>query len=196
MGDQNEDNEMAGGWRGLLFRWSIAVAVTCGPLLLLGVSSTVVGVVFGFEVVGLVVLIWDGQDAASHLGPVSQWYHVEWNDERILLDVQSKSPWRAEIPWESIRSICLEMSASPSDSNTAFIWVDGRESSFPVAFDADNGYELVQQLPKRGLFPSELMIEAMGGVGEVFCHEIREDTGERHPMLKEVSSSTDAELPS
>jgi|GEM_PF-6890186 len=193
MSDQNEDSKIARGWKGLLFRWSIAVAVTCGPLLLLGASWTIVGVLFGLEIAGLIVLIWDSQDDTLKYGPVSKWYHIEWNDERILLDVQSERPWRAEIPWESIRSICLDMAANPHHSNTIYIWVDGREPSFPVAFDADNGWELVQQLPKRDLFPPELLVEAMGGVGKTFCYEIRADIGEHHPMLKEDSSSTDSD---
>ena len=84
----------------------------------------------------------------------------------------------------------------PAASDSIFIFVDGREAAFPVAFDAENGQTLLEELPERELFPNAKMIEAMGATGELYCHEVREDTGRRHPELTvlegdELSSAPD-----
>lgn len=56
-------NSPEGGWRGLVKRWTIAVLVTCGPLLLFGASRGWVLGVFFVNVVGLLVLIADVNSA-------------------------------------------------------------------------------------------------------------------------------------
>lgn len=56
-------NSPEGGWRGLVKRWTIAVLVTCGPLLLFGASRGWILGVFFVNVVGLLVLIADVNSA-------------------------------------------------------------------------------------------------------------------------------------
>lgn len=171
------------GWHKVVLRWSVGVGVVCAPLLVLGVSWKVTIAVLGFALLILFLALWDSGENHYPFAPVPSWYEIEFDDEKIYLVVDSDTPWRAEIPWETIHRICLEMAADPSDSDSIYLWVDGRENSFPIPFEARNGEDLLQEFLERELFPKEPMIEAMGGLGEVFCHEIRPEEGECHPEL-------------
>ncbi len=168
---------------GVLFRWAIAVAVIMGPFLLLGASVKVLGVILGIALLGLGILIFDRFASSKGPGAVSNWYRVEWNDDCIVLDITTDTPWRAEIPWVTIRTVALEMVGDPFVSDGLHIWVDSREHAFSIPFDAQNGRELIQELRDRDLLTNELIIEAMGSTGETFVHEVREDRGEVHPAL-------------
>ena len=168
---------------GVLFRWAIAVAVIMGPFLLLGASVKVLGVILGIALLGLGILIFDRFTSSKGPGSVSNWYRVEWNDDCIVLDITSDTPWRAEIPWVTVRSVALEMTGDPHISNGIHIWVDGREHAFSIPFDAQNGWELIEELRDRDLLPNELIIEAMGSTSKTFAHKLREDSGALHPAL-------------
>lgn len=125
-------------------------------------------------VVGIVSLVmverWMYRKDGPNLGPVSRWFHVKWDDQHIHLDVRSRKPWQAEIPWSEIERVALKM--EPGDfmgvSNGLYVWVRGREHSYVIPLDATGGWDLLQELPKRDKFSGKLLIEAMGSHDGVF----------------------------
>lgn len=104
-------------------------------------------------------------------GPVSNWFKIRWTDERIFLDVRTEQPWQAEIPWANIERVCLKMEpdAALGVSNGLYVWVAGRPNSYAIPLDGEGGWELTQEMTRRGKLPPDLTIRAMGSVSGVFC---------------------------
>ncbi len=118
-------------------------------------------------ILGVVVLLLLGWGFSRPLrmrgpGPVSHWYRVKWDDNGIYLDVRSKEPWTAEIPWADIERVMLKMEGDPWLSDGMYFFVKGRENSYAVPTEAENGNALLMELPKRGYFTYRLLVEAAG----------------------------------
>ncbi|MEO6061844.1 MAG: hypothetical protein ABIQ99_07905 [Thermoflexales bacterium] len=54
-------------------------------------------------------------------------------------------------------------------SDDLYVFTSRREESYLIPTDADGGSALVGELIRRGLFPPDLMLEAVQTEGTLFC---------------------------
>lgn len=108
----------------------------------------------------------------SSKGVYIPWFKVLFDEAEIHLDVAAPSyePWQARLEWQRIIRICFK-TADLAGSDEMYIFTDERPESRVVPVDADGGYELWQEVLRRGLFDAELAIKAARSLGgELFCH--------------------------
>lgn len=99
------------------------------------------------------------------------WYRVECDDEGFSLAVNppGQEGWTARIRWDAVERICYEVGEFLT-SDTYYVFVKGRENSYPVATEAVGGADLAGKFAKHGLFPVETLLEAMAaGEGAITC---------------------------
>lgn len=97
--------------------------------------------------------------------PVSEWFHVELDDEKVTLDVRPPEAegWTASFRWADIERVCFE-GADLMGTDTVYVWVKGRPESYVIPAEGD-GQALWQEIIGRGLFDAQLAIEAAFGTG-------------------------------
>lgn len=115
--------------------------------------------------------------SAPALGPRSkgsstvalQWFVVEFDDEAIHIAVRRRlrRSWSADIPWDSIKRVCLE--CRPAVSDGIYLFTDLRPESWVVPTDATGGPELWSELIERDLFDADLAIETLGMPSGLAC---------------------------
>ncbi len=87
-----------------------------------------------------------------------------------MLDVAppNNDPWKTEIQWADIVRVCFEATDLYS-SDTIYIFVRGRENSYPVPVDGAGGAELWDEIINRGLFDPQKAIDLMFAEGKTEC---------------------------
>jgi hypothetical protein len=96
---------------------------------------------------------------------------VAWDDEAVHVRViQDLEPfWNQDFRWAEVRRVCIK-DEGLSAPDIIFIGLVGREKPAFVFSEAKNGPEFIGELVKRGLFPVELLAEAMGSSsGDIYC---------------------------
>lgn len=101
---------------------------------------------------------------------LSNWFHVKFNRDKILLDVNPppREGWQAEIPWRGIIRVCFK----PGDlfeSDEIYIFTDKRPESYVIPTEATGGAELWDEIIDRKLFDAGLAIQAMTALEGIFC---------------------------
>jgi len=102
-------------------------------------------------------------------GPLSEWFHVGFDDQSINLDVAppGRDPWKAQFPWSSIERIAFQ-AEDLYTSDGIYFFTSLRTESFVVPTEADGGAELWSEVLRRGLFDAELAGEANTSLGGTF----------------------------
>ncbi len=102
---------------------------------------------------------------------IDTWFHVKFDDERIDIHVHPPGgeERRARIRWDNIIRICFKP-ADFLDSDELLIFEEGRENSYLIPIEADGGFDLWDEILRRGLFDAELAIKlASSSGGEYHC---------------------------
>jgi hypothetical protein len=101
---------------------------------------------------------------------LEQWYQVSFDDRAVYRNVAppGSQPWSDACTWEKIVRVCFR-TGSLFESDEVYIFSSEREESYLIPTEAGGGRELVDELMRRGLFPAELMLEAMATEGQLFC---------------------------
>ena len=99
------------------------------------------------------------------------WYRVQCNDSACTLDVRppGSEPWTARFAWSDIVRVCFEVGDFMA-SDTFYVFVEGREASYAIPSEGVGASELAGCFERQGLFPVEVLLEAMKGEdGAITC---------------------------
>ena len=109
---------------------------------------------------------------------LAEWYHVHFDDRAVYRDVAppGAEPWSDEFAWGDVVRVCF-LTGSLFESDELYIFTSMREESYVVPTEAAGGQALVDELLRRELFSTEMMIEAVGTEGQLFCWPPVEETG-------------------
>jgi hypothetical protein len=102
--------------------------------------------------------------------PVGDWFIVTFDDAAIRLRVRApgKAPWSDTISWDSVVRVCFE-AEGPHLSDGIYVFTSERPESHVIPTEASGGLELWSEILRRGLFDSELAIEAASSTAGLFC---------------------------
>ncbi len=98
------------------------------------------------------------------------WFHVSFNNDYILIEVNppSSDGWEAQIEWIKILRICFQ----PADflaSDDIYIFTSEREESYVIPTEADGGLEIWNEIIRRNYFDAALAIKAASSVSGLYC---------------------------
>jgi hypothetical protein len=99
------------------------------------------------------------------------WYQVRCDADGFELDVSPPNldPWTARVEWSQVERVCFEMGEFLA-SDTFYVFIKGREASYSIPSEALGASDLAGKLALHGLFPAEILLEAMGGEeGAIIC---------------------------
>ena len=101
---------------------------------------------------------------------LADWYHVRFDETTVHRDVAPTGgpPWTDGFEWADVIRSCF-MAGDWLTSDELYIFTSRREESYLIPTDADGGSALVGELIRRGLFPAELMLEALKTEGRLVC---------------------------
>jgi hypothetical protein len=102
---------------------------------------------------------------------LSDWYQVRFDDRRVYREVAPPGgeAWADEFVFEDVVRVCFytqELFAS----DELYVFTRGRDESYQIPTEAGGGRELLDELVRRGLFPAEMLIEAVTTENRLFCH--------------------------
>ena len=103
--------------------------------------------------------------------PLSEWFVVTFDDESVYLDVSPplRKSWKVSFTWASVSCVCFKDEGLEA-SDGIYVFTTLRPESFVIPMQASGGSELFGKLVEKGLFPRELMVEALASTnGEVYC---------------------------
>ena len=111
-----------------------------------------------------------GLSANDPPAPLKDWFHVNWNDDAVFLDVAppGSEPWSASFRWANITRVCFK-AEDPFASDGIYIFTTDRPESYAIPTEADGGAALWDEILRRGLFDAELAIRAAGSPEGLFC---------------------------
>jgi hypothetical protein len=112
-------------------------------------------------------------EIVKHLGEqmeVSDWYHVSFDENKIYIDVRApeRNPWKEEIEWKDIIRICYK-AQDFLFTDEIYIFSNKREQSYLIPVEADGGFELWNEIIRRGLFDAKLAIKIATADEGLFC---------------------------
>lgn len=112
------------------------------------------------------------------MGELAEWFHVEWDEREVRLDVRppGRQAWRTSFPWESVRRVCFKGEGLEA-SDGVYVFTSLRPESFVVPTEADGGGAFWDEVIRRGLFDAGLAIEAASAPTGLFCWPPPEDEG-------------------
>ncbi len=95
-------------------------------------------------------------------GPLSQWYHVRFDEKGITRDVHpgNKESWSDFVAWDKIIRVCIKTAEDYMFSDEIYLFSSERPESYLIPTEADGGTALWNEIIKRGLFDAELAIKA------------------------------------
>jgi hypothetical protein len=101
---------------------------------------------------------------------LADWYHVRYDEDAVHRDVApaNRAPWSDRFDWVDVVRVCF-MTGDGLTSDELYVFTSRREESYLIPTDADGGSALVGELIHRGLFPADLMLEAVTTEGRLFC---------------------------
>ena len=101
---------------------------------------------------------------------LADWYHVRFDEKALYRDVApaGRAPWTDAFDWADVIRVCF-MAGDGLTSDDLYVFTSKREESYLIPTDADGGSALIGELMRRGLFPPELMLEAVKTEGKLFC---------------------------
>jgi len=101
---------------------------------------------------------------------LENWFSVSWDEEWIYRSVfpPGKEPWSDKFRWSDIERVCFE-ATDPLYSDDIYFFTKDRPESYVVPTEATGGVELWNLVLDRGLFDSELAIEAATSISGMFC---------------------------
>lgn len=99
--------------------------------------------------------------AKTNLLAVSNWFHVNFDEERATLKVNTpgQEAWEQSFTWSSVERVCFK-SEGLELSDGLYIFTNQRPESFVLPTDATGGVEFLNELMRRKLLPAELIIKA------------------------------------
>jgi hypothetical protein len=106
--------------------------------------------------------------------PLSQWYAVTWDDTHVYRDVRRprmfrrSEHWSDKFAWDDVRQVCF-VCEPPGVSDGIAVFVEGRDESYLIPTEAENGAALLDELVTRGKVPAELLITAATSSSGTFC---------------------------
>ncbi|MBI4951098.1 MAG: hypothetical protein HY908_03630 [Myxococcales bacterium] len=100
--------------------------------------------------------------------PVSGWFTVEHDAERVRLRSSAGEGWDASFAWADIERVCFE-AADFLMSDSIYVFVRGRAESYVIPSDAQGGAAFWGALVERKLFDAELAIRAATSGPGLFC---------------------------
>ena len=100
---------------------------------------------------------------------MDEWFLVRYDEQgiRIQAEPPGRSPWTQEIAWDAIVRIVFKVE-DIGVSDGIYIFTSERPESYVIPTEANGGTELWEEILRRGLFDSELAIEAASSAGGVF----------------------------
>lgn len=100
---------------------------------------------------------------------IRDWYRVRCTADGIALEVAppGRHPWNAKLAWLDVIRVCYKPETLVSDG--WYIFTTQRPESYVIPVDADGAEELLEQLLERGLFSSNLLIDACQAGEGLLC---------------------------
>ncbi len=91
------------------------------------------------------------------------WFRITFDGTAFHLDVAPPkgTPWQDTVPWDSIKRVVFE-ATDFLVSDDIYIFASDRPESRRIPMEAPGGDALWNELLRRGLFPYDLAIRAMG----------------------------------
>ncbi len=83
----------------------------------------------------------------------------------------SMEAWSDEFHWHDIIRICYQ-AGDFLEPDEVFVFTNQRPESYQIPMEATGASELMGELSRRGLFPLEMLLEAMQSQGELVCKTI------------------------
>ncbi len=77
--------------------------------------------------------------------------------------------WADSFYWHDIIRVCFQAGGF-LEQDEVFIFTNQKPESYQIPMEAIGAAELMGELSRRGLFKAELLLKAMQGGGELFCH--------------------------
>lgn len=110
-----------------------------------------------------------GFGARREVRPLRDWFQVTFDESRIYISAEppGRDSWSQDFPWASIERICFK-AEGPYASDGIYLFTSERPESYVIPTEADGGTKLWEEVLRRGLFDSELAIEAASSVAGMF----------------------------
>ena len=109
---------------------------------------------------------------AKPLAELSDWFWIEFDDNTVFVHANPphNESWAYKFAWADVCRVCFE-DGGLSQSDCLYVWIVGQEESFMLPTDASGGSEFFIELNRRGLFPDDLMKQAIGATdGGLYCY--------------------------
>ncbi len=102
--------------------------------------------------------------------PIEEWYRVSFNDEEVFIEAEppGKKAWQQSFRWNNVKNICFKAEADIV-SDGIYVFTTDREESYVIPAEAKGGSEFWEEILNRGLFDSELAVEAATSTGGLYC---------------------------
>ena len=110
---------------------------------------------------------------------LSTWYHVHFDESAVYREVapSGSEPWSDQFAFADVVRVCF-LAQDLYASDEIYIFTSRRAESYLIPTAADGGRELLDELVRRGLFPAELLIQAVTTEAKLFCYPPPEKTSE------------------
>jgi hypothetical protein len=108
---------------------------------------------------------------------LSQWYHVHFDENLVYREVTPPkgAGWSDQFAFMDIVRVCF-LTQDLWAADELYIFTSGRAESYKIPTEADGGRALLDELVRRGLFPAELLIEAVTTEDQLFCYPPPEES--------------------
>jgi hypothetical protein len=102
--------------------------------------------------------------------PISTWFNVEFDDDRVSLDVRPPGgeAWTQGFRWADVERVCFKAEGLDL-SDGIYVFTSLRPESFVIPTDATGGPELWAEIIRRGHFDATLAISAACADTGTFC---------------------------
>lgn len=102
--------------------------------------------------------------------PLAEWFFVTFDETTVRMHATPPSgpAWSQEFAWDSVVRICFK-AEDMLISDGIYVFTTQRKESYVIPTEASGGSELWGEIVRRGLFDTELAIEAAKSLGGLFC---------------------------
>ena len=102
--------------------------------------------------------------------PLDQWFFASFDEQAVRLRAEppGEQPWSQEFAWNTIIRICFK-AEDMCVSDGIYVFTSQRPESYVIPTEASGGDELWKEILRRGLFDSQLAIDAVLSMGGIFC---------------------------
>jgi hypothetical protein len=97
-------------------------------------------------------------------------FAVTWNEECVTIDDRRtpRKPRTVNFKWTDIERVCFE-ARDFIQYDLIHVFVTGRDNSYFIPIEAQNGGKFWNEILKRGLFDHDLSVVAFGVNEGLFC---------------------------